>query len=106
MFRILFLGVLFFSSVSNAANFRGNVSSFYINSTNTALLIMKQDNTGNKPNCTKVAGGWDFKFATDSEYGKQWVSMLLAARMSNEEIVAGYSSNPDGSCTVSYFYFG
>ncbi len=103
MVCFLFTLILSASSV-NAAEFLGNVQLFYVNNSNLALLKLKQGNTANSPGCNP-SDGWDFSFSSDTEFGKQWVSMLLASRMAEKEIMVGYTGNPNGRCQVKYIYF-
>lgn len=97
------LSIVAISSVY-AAEFQGNVEMFYINKNNLALLNLKQGTTANRPGCVRT-GGWDFSFDPISEYGKQWVSMLLAARMAEKDIRVGYTANETGRCDITYVYF-
>ncbi|MBO2671918.1 hypothetical protein [Shewanella algae] len=94
--------LLVYSLNSFSAEYIGRVTGIYINSSNIALVQL--DNGRSQPDCTP-SDAWEFRFNSDSEYAKQWVSMILAARMADKEIRIGYTPNESGACSVSYFYF-
>ncbi|WNO07958.1 hypothetical protein [Teredinibacter sp. KSP-S5-2] len=94
--------VLLFSVSLNAAEFTGTVKGFLVHSSKVAYVTLEKGNTS--PSCD-LANGWQFQFDPTSEHGKQWVSMLLASRMSKMEIIAGYNPNTSGNCTPTYFYY-
>ncbi|MET1255915.1 hypothetical protein [Aliikangiella maris] len=106
MFKKCFYILIAYVSINtvNAAEFLGNVQEFYVNNQHTAQLNLKQGNSDNKPGCNPT-NGWDFTFLTNTDYGNQWVSMLLAAKMADKAIRVGYNGNQNGTCEVTYLYF-
>lgn len=91
-----------FGTSAYAIEFTGTVKGFYVNESNLSLVRLQKE--GVTPQCDD-ASGWQFEFNAVSEHGKQWVSMLLAARMAQKEIKIGYTSNENGRCPVRYVYF-
>ena len=104
--KILFsMLILLLAQHSFAIEYAGTVEDFYINSANRALINLKPSaETTGAPNCG-ATNGWDFTFQTDTEYGKQWVAMLLSAKMSGKIIKFGYVENANTYCGVGYVYF-
>lgn len=104
--RLIMLVLVFFFSVLPSEVFSeeysGKIKGFYINSTNTALV--KLDSGQGVPLCG-AKDGWHFVFDSKTDSGKQWVSMILASRFSGGDIKVGYTVNPNGYCTVTYFYY-
>ena len=98
---VLSIMLVLVSVDSFSVEFTGTVKGFYVNSANTALVTLKQEEL--TPSC--LPGTWQFHFDSTTEYGKQWVSMILASRMSQTKIKVGYTPNPYGRCSVSYFYY-
>lgn len=99
---ILALCLSFFATPAFAAEYEGKVLGFYINKGNTALV--KLDGINERLDCV-ATGSWQLKFDSSTDYGKQWVAMILAARMADKPIRVGFGKQADGSCNVSYFYF-
>ena len=93
-----------YASAVSAVEFRGHVKGFYINSSQQALLTLKQDETANKPNCGS-GNLWDFQFNIASEHAKGWISMLLSAQATGKNIRVGYTPSESGYCNVNYLYF-
>ena len=93
-----------FTSSALAAEFRGHVKGFYINSSQQALLTLKQDQTDNKPSC-ESGNLWDFQFNVASEHAKGWISMVLSAQATGKDIRIGYVASDSGYCNVNYVYF-
>ncbi len=102
MKKVISLMIVLASGSLNAAEFKGTVKGIYINSSKVALVTLKNEN--NSPNCGST-NGWQFQFDSTTEHGSQWVSMLLASRMSKTEIIAGYNPKENGICTPTYFYY-
>jgi hypothetical protein len=104
--KILIFIIMLLSNFTFAADQAdGNVKGFFINSDNLGLLKLTKEVTG----CgAESSGGWDFSFDTTTDSGKQWVSMLLAARMSASLVRVGYLPAPTQNgtyCSLDYVYF-
>ena len=99
--KVLFIVLVLVSANSFSKEFSGTVKGLYVNNSNTALVTLKQGD--NSPSC--AAGMWQFQFDSKTEHGKQWVSMLLASKMSKTKIKVGYTPNANGYCRVVYFYY-
>ncbi len=99
------LVILLFSAVnvSAAAEFMGHVTNFYVNSSGTVLF--KTENSDGQSSASCPTGLWPFRFSLSATPSKEWISMLLTAKATNEKIKVGYSVAENGSCIVSYLYF-
>lgn len=98
---IFIITLLIFNNPAYSMEYGGVVQGFYINESNLVLVKLKNDNTS--PQC--AVGTWQFKFNGNSDVAKNWISMLLASRMSNKKIIVGYTKNEEGLCSVHYFYY-
>jgi len=98
---VFFIVLVMLSANSLSEEFSGTVKALYVNSSNKALVTLKQGD--NLPSC--AAGLWQFQFDSNTDYGKQWVSMLLASKMSKTQIRVGYTPNAGGYCSVAYVYY-
>lgn len=88
------------ASSANATETGGKVKGFYIN--NTGLVLLKLDQPI-QPACGDSV--WNFQFSVNGTASKEWITMLLTAKATNTVINLGYIPNPNGRCSVSYFYY-
>jgi len=98
VFVVVLLFALLTTSV-NAKEHKGKISGFYINSSQTVLVKF------DTPPSDCGDGNWPYQFSMDNAVAKEWVSMLLMARASNQEIRIGYTSTTEEECSIVYFYF-
>jgi hypothetical protein len=103
LFKVAVLSLIFSSSQSFAAPASlGQVERFYINQ--SGLVLFRLGASANLPTeCSNV--NWPYMFNTDDKVGKEWVSMLLAARATKEIVKIGYGPIEDSDqCSVIYLY--
>ena len=103
LFKVAVLSLILSSGQSFAGpTSSGQVERFYIN--HTGLVLFRLGASANLPaECSNV--NWPYMFNTDDKVGKEWVSMLLAARATKEIVKIGYGSiESSDQCSVIYLY--
>src|SRR5690554_1068869 len=83
----------------SAAEHNGTIKGFYIS--DEGRILIKFSNPIHECGDTQ----WPLQFYVSDPPAREWVSMILTARASEEEIRVGYRANPEGRCTIRYFYF-
>jgi len=86
---------------SNANQIGGKVKGFLVDDNGGARVRLVENNS----DCATGSSGWDYRFSTESDKGRLWSSMIIAARMSDKIIRIGYTPNESGSCLVTFVYF-
>ena len=90
--------------VAKAAEFGGNVTNLYINSSGSVFFKLVNSSGSSSSNCPD--GLWPFSFNTDAKVSKEWLSMLLSAKATGEKLVVGFSvPETDQRCSAKYLYF-
>jgi hypothetical protein len=90
--------------VAQAAEFGGNVTNLYINSSGSVFFKLVNSSGSSSSNCPD--GLWPFSFNTDAKVAKEWLSMLLSAKATGEKLVVGFSVPDAGQrCKATYLYF-
>lgn len=93
--------LILFPSMSYAApESRGKVSKLYVKE--DGVVLFRLGETSNLPeDCTN---SWPYMFNTTDTVGKEWLSMLLAARATGDSLNIGYRKSSGDRCGVVYLY--
>ena len=101
---LLALQTAFFCSVCySAPESSGQIQTFYINS--SGQVLFRLGNTASlPPECSDQS--WPYQFSVTDLSANAWISMLLAAKATNELVRIGY--NPvqgTNRCNVIYLFY-
>lgn len=78
----------------------GKVTKFYLKG--DGLVLFKLGETSGLP--AECTNSWPYGFKTTDLAGKEWFSMLLAARATGENLNIGYESTATDRCNVVYLF--
>lgn len=104
MRKIVIALCLVLSQMATADEYAGKVKNFYIN--NSGLVLLKIENSSGETPAECPGGHWPFRFSLSDTGSKEWISMLLTAKATDDYIRAGYQRySSSGHCKVKYLYF-
>jgi len=97
---------LFYTGISYGAESLGTVNEFIVTNSDAVRFSLVYKGGDAEIDC-KSGSSWKFEFYNTGgeEYKAQWVSMLIAAKISQHDIRIGYTPNNSGICSVGYIYF-
>ncbi|WP_045860279.1 hypothetical protein [Teredinibacter purpureus] len=102
LFKLILGTVTLISSFSFAApQSGGKVTKLYVRE--DAVVLFKLGDTVSLPEgCSDSS--WPYTFNTTDTVGKEWLSMLLAARATGEPLNIGYKEGDGNRCGVVYLH--